>query len=443
MDGQGFVPDSTVTVVITDADGNEIGTIEGVEVDGEGNFTVDWTVPEGTDPGELTITATDDEDPEVNASGTVTVTDEDGVIVDPTITAEPAVVNIGEDLTVTGEGYVPGSTVVVDFSDVDGNVYDSVEGVSVDQDGTFTITWTVSDSVAPGALVITGTDESDPTIWDVTAVAVTDEAADVEDPSISIEPQAVNPGEDVTVSGEGFTPGTTVTIEITDADGNVIGVIEGVEVGDDGTFTVDWTVPEDTVPCIKVVTATDDNDPDVSASSVFKVNDEADQIMLSISVEHPVLTHGDTQIGYASGYEPGTEVEGFMNSNLHLELGTEVADEDGNVTFTWEIPEGADVGAHTFSVTAEDYPDQGVAFLVIDDAAAGADEDGAEDGSGTGTADPAGDDGKKTGPGAKPDSDLARTGVDGGLLAALAALALLLGSAAVVFAKRSHRSSAE
>ncbi|MGQ7788937.1 hypothetical protein SD455_16305, partial [Nesterenkonia sp. K-15-9-6] len=403
------------------------------------------------EPGELTVTATDDEDPDVTASDTVTVTDEDGVVVDPTIAADPTVVAIGEDLTVTGEGYVPGSTVVVDFSDVDGNVYDSVEGVSVGQDGTFTITWTVTSNVASGALFIFGTDEDDPSIWDATAVAVTDAEGDSEDPTVSVDPQAVNPGEDITVSGEGFTPGTTVTVEITDVDGNVIGTIDGVEVGEDGTFTIIWTVPADTVPCIKVVTVTDDNDPDISATSVFKVNDVADMIVLSIEIEHPVLTHGDTQIGYAHGYEPGTEVEGFMNSTPTLELGTEVADEDGTVTFVWDIPEEAELGTHTFSVTAEDYPEQSITFQVVEDAAAGngetgtddGAEDGAGDGTGTGTADPAGDDGKKTGPGGKPGSDLARTGVDGGMLAALAALALLLGTAAVVFAKRNHRSSAE
>lgn len=73
----------------------------------------------------------------------------------------------------------------------------------------------------------------------------------------------------------------------------------------------------------------------------------------------------DTQIGYGSGYEPGTVVEATMNSTPQLDLGTAVADDQGNVTFTWQIPADAQLGIHTFSLTAEGYDDQSIEFRVV------------------------------------------------------------------------------
>ncbi len=73
IDGTGYWPDSTVDVEILDADGNVVDTIEGVAVNADGIFTTDWTVPEGTEPAELTAVATDVDRPEVTAEAPFTV----------------------------------------------------------------------------------------------------------------------------------------------------------------------------------------------------------------------------------------------------------------------------------------------------------------------------------------------------------------------------------
>src|SRR5690625_7836275 len=62
-----------VDVVITDADGDVVVTLEGLEIDGDGDFTTDWDVPGDVDAGELTVTVTDTADPEVSASERLTV----------------------------------------------------------------------------------------------------------------------------------------------------------------------------------------------------------------------------------------------------------------------------------------------------------------------------------------------------------------------------------
>ncbi|MGQ7787391.1 hypothetical protein SD455_08435, partial [Nesterenkonia sp. K-15-9-6] len=200
VEGEGFVPDSTVTVVITDEDGDVIDTIEGVETDSDGGFSIDWTVPEGTQPGELTVTATDDEDSDVTASETVTVVDadgteagdesgtEDGVEYDPSISVEPGTVTPGDDVTVEGEGFVPDSTVTVVITDEDGDVIDTIEGVETDSDGGFSIDWTVPEGTQPGELTVTATDDTDPSVSASETVTIAEPAAAGEDGTGTVDP---------------------------------------------------------------------------------------------------------------------------------------------------------------------------------------------------------------------------------------------------------------
>ncbi|MGQ7789001.1 hypothetical protein SD455_16660, partial [Nesterenkonia sp. K-15-9-6] len=166
------MPDSTVTVEVTDQEGNPIATIEDVPTDEDGSFSITWTVPEDTEPGILPITVTDDEDPEVTATEHLTVTDEDGVV-QPGIIVHPDEVAPGEDITVEGQGFTPGSTVTVDITDADGNVIDTIEGVEVGDDGTFTVEWTVPEGTEPGELTVTATDDEDPDVTASDTVTVT------------------------------------------------------------------------------------------------------------------------------------------------------------------------------------------------------------------------------------------------------------------------------
>jgi len=59
---------------------------------------------------------------------------------------------------------------------------------------------------------------------------------------------------------------------------------------------------------------------------------------------------GWTVVGMASGFQPGESVKGSMHS-LPLDLGTQIADANGQVQFTWMIPDDTPAGAHTFVAT--------------------------------------------------------------------------------------------
>ena len=130
-------------------------------------------------------------------------------------------------------------------------------------------------------------------------------------------------------------------------------------------------------------------------------------------------------MGRGTGYAPGTVVHGFMSSSPVVDLGTQVADADGEVTFTWTVPASADLGTHTFSLTAEGYADQAATFEVV----------GAPAAPGSPTAPAATTDTPQPiGPG-----DLAGTGFDATL--AGAAGLLLLAGALVLLMARAHRGS--
>ncbi|MCL2652281.1 MAG: bacterial Ig-like domain-containing protein [Propionibacteriaceae bacterium] len=76
----------------------------------------------------------------------------------------------------------------------------------------------------------------------------------------------------------------------------------------------------------------------------------------SASVSHdgaPITTAqiGWTVTGIASGFHPGESVQGSMHS-FPLSLGTQIADTNGQVQFTWVIPADTPAGTHTFVATA-------------------------------------------------------------------------------------------
>ena len=212
--GSGFVPNSMVDVVITDADGDVVVTLEGLEIDGDGDFTTDWDVPGDVDAGELTVTVTDTADPEVSAS---------------------------ERLTVLEAGDAD-----ADATDADADAVDT-------------------DSDATDATDADGTDSGDVDAADAVDTDSGDADGSDSDSSVTVDPDAVVPGDEVTIDGENFGPGESVTIEITDKDGNVIGAIGDVVTDKNGNFSVTWTVPEDVDPGVLTITVTDESGNTASA----------------------------------------------------------------------------------------------------------------------------------------------------------------------------------
>jgi len=61
---------------------------------------------------------------------------------------------------------------------------------------------------------------------------------------------------------------------------------------------------------------------------------------------------GWTLVGVAAGFQPGESIHGSMHS-LPFDLGTQVANTEGLVQFTWVVPADTPAGTHTFVATGQ------------------------------------------------------------------------------------------
>lgn len=77
-----------------------------------------------------------------------------------------------------------------------------------------------------------------------------------------------------------------------------------------------------------------------------------------------MLKRGERQTAVGTGFLPGESVSGVMSSEP-IALGTQIADEDGTVTFTWTIPAGTDLGTHTVTLTGVTSGSVAATFQVV------------------------------------------------------------------------------
>jgi hypothetical protein len=76
------------------------------------------------------------------------------------------------------------------------------------------------------------------------------------------------------------------------------------------------------------------------------------------------VAQGQVQTGTGTGFQPGETVAAEQRS-IPRDLGTQSADADGQVTFTWTIRPDEAVGAHRFIVTGTESGSASVTFSVV------------------------------------------------------------------------------
>ena len=242
-------------------------------------------------------------------------------------------------------------------------------------------------------------------------------------PELTVTPSSVPAGETVTVVGTGFPAGVDVTLQLTDAEGNPVGEPVTVTPDEDCGFTTDYTVPEGTEPGdYEVVAEPEDGSEGAQTPIVVTESLGGGDRDLTARFEKPTVQQGDEQTFYASGFDAGESVEGFINSSSFT-LPAQEADADGNVEWTFTVDERLDVGRH-----------QGVAVSTVEGDSAMATFDVASPSLSDG-----GDGDGESGAGAG-DGPLANTGAN--VTALIAATVLLLGAGAVMIKRRREISAA-
>ncbi|MFJ4230500.1 choice-of-anchor G family protein [Cellulosimicrobium cellulans] len=411
--GTGYTPDATVTVEVRDTTGTVIATLTDVATDGDGGFTTPITVPVDTAPGDYVVVGIDDTT-ETEAETPLTV---GAAAIEPTITVDPTTANPGDEVTVDGTGYTPDATVTIEIRDGSGTVIATVEDVPTDGDGNFTTPITVPAGTTPGSYTVVGIDDTTSTEAE-TPLGVG--GVGVSEPTVTVDPTTANPGDEVTVTGEGWPPSTTVTVELVDEDGDVVATVD-VETDDEGSFTTPITVPDDATPGDYTVHASDDAGNEAEAP--LTVVDAGDRALVSSFVTPRVL-RGAEQTFVASGFEPGEAVQAVINSEP-LILPVATADASGEVSWTFVVPADFEVGPHTGTATSVDVGDSTVASFEVYLTASGDDDGTGGSGAGSGS----GTSGSSTG-GSGSDY-LARTGTDDLGLFLVAALLLVAVGAGV------------
>ncbi|WP_275004576.1 choice-of-anchor G family protein [Promicromonospora iranensis] len=156
--GQGFPAGVPVVVQLRDAEGNAVGDPVTVTPDEACGFITDLTVPEDAEPGDHIVEALPEDGSEgaeapleILAPGTNPPGDE---CTDPTIVADPTVVEAGDEVMVTGTGFPAGATVTVQLKDTQGNNIGDPVTVEVDEDCGFTTPITVPEGTPPGVIIV-------------------------------------------------------------------------------------------------------------------------------------------------------------------------------------------------------------------------------------------------------------------------------------------------
>ncbi|WP_372984547.1 choice-of-anchor G family protein [Microbacterium sp.] len=108
---------------------------------------------------------------------------------------------------------------------------------------------------------------------------------------------------------------------------------------------------------------------EASASATAEASASADAAAdptgpIAITIKVPVLERGEKQTAVGTGFQPGESVTGVMTSEP-IALGTQVADAQGTVTFTWTIPSGTDLGTHAVTLTGATSGSVSASFQVV------------------------------------------------------------------------------
>jgi hypothetical protein len=153
--------------------------------------------------------------------------------------------------------------------------------------------------------------------------------------ALSLSPTSGVAGSNVTANGSGFAPGETVDVSF---NGQAVGT---PSVNNGGTFSLAFTVPN-TAPGQYGVLAKGRTSGD-TASNSFTINQGA----AALAFNPPQAAPGTSITVTGTNFKPGETVTLSFNGPT---VGTETADTNGQVTFTFTVP--ATVAAGQYGVTA-------------------------------------------------------------------------------------------
>lgn len=414
--GVGYVPGELVTVTL---DGTAVSAA--VIAGPDGTFVVTVTVPADAAAGDYTVTGSA---PSGTASAPLVVEDA-APVYDPSIVVAPDEVAAGGTITVTGSGFAPGETVLVEVGTASASV---VAG----PDGRFSLELELPGGIEPGTYPVTATGAVSGTA-SATVTVAPEPGIPAYDPVIVASPGTVAPGDEVTVAGTGFAPSEIVTVSLGS-------VSVQVQAGPDGAFTVAITVPDGTADGDWTILAVGPVAGTASATVAVAAGAEPPAYSPTIEVSPGSASAGSDVTVAGSGFAPGERVTVTVAGQTI----TVVADADGAFSIVVAIPATAAVGDYTVVAVGDESAIVASAALTVTAPVPGGDGGEGPGGEQPGGEQPgdgepgAGQPGTGERPGAGQSGGIPGTGAESVGTALLAAL--LLVGAGVVLGNRRRRS---
>ena len=334
-----LAPGSTVSITVTDSAGNTQSF--NATVQPGGSFSVD--VPVALPEGDYTVTATATD----GAGNSATVTENGGSIdtTDPVLTIDAQ--GLTNDATPTISGTTdlsPGDTVSISVTDSGGNTQTFT--ATVQGDGTYTAD--VPADLAEGAysVSVSATDDA----GNSATVADNNGNVDTAAPTLTIDAQNITNDATPTISGTtDLAPGDTVSISVTDSEGNTQSFTATVQAG--GGYSAD--VPADLAEgdYLVEVTATDNAG---NQTIITDGNGIVDTTPPAISLD-PVASGNDNTplLSGTTDLPEGTSVTLVVtDAGGNVQTLTATVNADG--AFSVEVPDALADGNYSVDVSATD-----------------------------------------------------------------------------------------
>ncbi|WP_165362791.1 choice-of-anchor G family protein [Promicromonospora panici] len=178
------------------------------------------------------------------------------------------------------------------------------------------------------------------------------------DPSLTVNPESVAPGQSTIATGEGYTPDSTATVQLEDPEGNPVGDAIQVETDADGSFTTPVPVPADAELGDYTVVGTDDTTGEAAEAPLAVVaGSDICAMDPTLTVEPGSAYPGDTVSVVGQGFPAGVPVVVQLRDAEGNAVGepiTVTPDEACGFITDLTVPEDAEPGDHVVEAQPED-----------------------------------------------------------------------------------------
>ncbi|WP_243229169.1 choice-of-anchor G family protein [Microbacterium sp. CIAB417] len=355
--------DATDATDATDADATDADATDATDADA--------TDADATDADATDADATDATDADATDADATDATDADATDADATdADATDADATDATDADATDADATDADATdadATDATDADATDADATDADATDADATDATDADATDADATDADA-TDADATDATDADATDADATDADATDADATDADATDATD-ADATDATDADATDADATDADATDADATDADATDADATDADATDATDADATDaDATDVNADATDADATDADAADADATDADatDDGTAVEIEVTAQVPVLEVGDTQTAVGTGFQPGETVTGTMNSDP-LALGTQVADSNGTVTFTWKIPAGTDLGTHSVTLSGAESGSDSDTFRVVAD----------------------------------------------------------------------------